>query len=414
MKLLSTPEQINTEVSRLLKDCDSFQIAVAWASAGFGAFDTLVRNRHKIKRMVVGTHFCQTDPSFIEEFMSQPDVVRFQLNPDGVFHPKVYLFEQSDGAWECIVGSPNFTNGGLGRNDEIAMLVSHLDKGAEETLVAIQSAMGGYWGRSASLSPPALERYKEIYKRNRVALRDLRGKFGTPGAATDDGGKPVPEIELLQMSWLDFYARIQEESRPSSHHCMKGRLTMMRTIGELFQKYQRFDQMQRDERQRVAGLVRGTGDGIDYYWFGRMSRVKNSKNAVENECEDLSRALDAIPITGAVSREAYMEYVERFERAFPDGGCGIGTATRLLAMKRPDWFFCLDSANKGRLCVALKIPHAVNYDQYWDSIIARIIDPQTIWWNAPSPQDGEELEVWEARVAFLDAIYYDETAVDAS
>lgn len=410
MRPLITTAQINAELRRLLRDCISCQIAVAWAGTGFDAFDTLVRNRRKIERMVIGTHFYQTDPRFIEEFMSQPEVVRFRLNPDGVFHPKIYLFDQPDGAWECIIGSANFTNGGMRCNDEVALLVGHGDVGACETLAAIDSAIDGYWQGAGTLTAEEVERYAEAHKRRQPVLRDVQGGFGRPDAPGDDGGRPVAESELLRKPWAAFFHEVREESGRSSLHSMKGRLAMLRNIRALFQKSPQLAQMQQGERQRVAGLVRGKRDGIDYYWFGRMSRVKNFKDVVENRCQPLSLALDAIPATGNVSREAYMEYVERYKGAFPSGGCGIGTATRLLAMKRPDWFLCLDAANKKRLCDDFKIPKALGYEQYWDSIIARIIDPQTIWWNAPEPQDSEEREVWRARVAFLDAIYYDDMA----
>lgn len=130
MKLLATATQINSELARLLRECSSCQVAVAWASVGFEAFDLLVKHGDKIERMVVGTHFYQTHPAFIERFLTHPNV-RFVVNTDGVFHPKVYLFEKADGEWECIIGSPNFTKGGFGQNAEMAMLVAYHDKGAQ-------------------------------------------------------------------------------------------------------------------------------------------------------------------------------------------------------------------------------------------------------------------------------------------
>ncbi len=412
MRPLITTAQIDTELRRLLNVCTACQIAVAWASAGSKAFSILVRNRHKIRRMIVGTHFCQTDPSFIAKFLSQPDVVRFLLNPDGVFHPKIYLFERSDEAWECIVGSPNFTHGGLTQNDEVALLVTHDDKGAVETLAAIQSTIDGYWERSKNLSSEELERYAATYKRNRPALRQLRGEFGPPDKPNDDGGRSVSATKLLQTSWSEFCAAIRQESRrPPYNHTMQSRLRMLGEIRQLFRNRTHLRDMQLDERKRVAGLVGAVGDGenqVDYCWFGGMRGAGKFWTAIKEHADELSLALDAIPDQGSVSRQDYLKYVEQFKRAFPGGRHGIATATRLLAMKRPDWFLCLDAANGKGLCKQFEIPLAVDYEQYWDSIIARIIDPQTIWWNASEPQAGMERDVWRARTAFLDAIYYDE------
>ena len=131
MRVLTTAAEVNAELIRLLRACSSCQVAVAWASVGFKAFDLLAKYATKIERMVVGTHFYQTHPDFIKKFLTYPNV-RFVLNPDGVFHPKVYLFEQSSGEWECVVGSPNFTKSGFGPNDEMAVLVTDEDQGAQD------------------------------------------------------------------------------------------------------------------------------------------------------------------------------------------------------------------------------------------------------------------------------------------
>jgi hypothetical protein len=87
MRILTTASGINNELVRLIRECSSCQIAVAWASVGFEAFHLLAKDHQKIRRMVVGTHFYQTHPQFIEMFLTNPSV-RFVLNPDGVFHRK--------------------------------------------------------------------------------------------------------------------------------------------------------------------------------------------------------------------------------------------------------------------------------------------------------------------------------------
>src|SRR5674476_204850 len=101
MKLLLTPEAISVDFKRLIRTYSYFDWAVAWASAKFPAFDLLRRYRNKIRHIVVGTEFHQTHPDFIAEFLNQPQV-RFKLDDDGlsgVFHPKVYLFSNSETSW---------------------------------------------------------------------------------------------------------------------------------------------------------------------------------------------------------------------------------------------------------------------------------------------------------------------------
>jgi hypothetical protein len=54
MKLLITADQINSELTRMIRACESLEIAVAWASVGFKAFDLLKTHAKKIKCQSAG------------------------------------------------------------------------------------------------------------------------------------------------------------------------------------------------------------------------------------------------------------------------------------------------------------------------------------------------------------------------
>lgn len=151
---------------RLIDECASCRIAVAWASVGFDAFDTLLANASKLARMVVGTHFYQTHPKFIEACLSNANV-RFVLNPDGVFHPKVYLFEMAEGSWQCVLGSANFTQGGLANNDELAVLLTSDDIGASQALKAMKKTIDGYWNDARPVTKAGLQTYRAAWQRKR-------------------------------------------------------------------------------------------------------------------------------------------------------------------------------------------------------------------------------------------------------
>ncbi len=85
MKFLSTPSEIESVLSKQLSKCKSVRWAVAWASCNTKLFTKLVEANDKIDQLIVGIHFYQTDPDFIEEFLDHPNV-KFVMNPDGVFH----------------------------------------------------------------------------------------------------------------------------------------------------------------------------------------------------------------------------------------------------------------------------------------------------------------------------------------
>jgi hypothetical protein len=73
-------------------------------------------------------------------------------------------------------------------------------------------------------------------------------------------------------------------------------------------------------------------------------------------------------------------------------------------MKRPDFFVCVNGGNIPRLAKALVFaPSNIKLGNYLERIIKPI--RQSPWYNEPRPT-GREMELWDARAAMLDAIYY--------
>ncbi len=90
MELITTPEKLTQEFKRLINDYENFYWASAWAGTVNGLFDELKNNKHKIRKIAIGIHFYQTSPEFIKEFLNS-EIVRFVTQPNGTFHPKIYL-----------------------------------------------------------------------------------------------------------------------------------------------------------------------------------------------------------------------------------------------------------------------------------------------------------------------------------
>jgi hypothetical protein len=67
MRLLTTPLSLNRAFTQQLNRHKSASFAVAWASHGFSGYTQLLKHEEKIKQGVVGLHFYQTHPSFIEQ-----------------------------------------------------------------------------------------------------------------------------------------------------------------------------------------------------------------------------------------------------------------------------------------------------------------------------------------------------------
>jgi hypothetical protein len=186
---------------------------------------------------------------------------------------------------------------------------------------------------------------------------------------------------------------------------LNGRLGLLRRSRKEFDSTPTFAAMDVGVRLMIAGMPNDKYDGSE--WFGSMKGAGKFWTALNNHVAELSAALDCVPLGGDVTRDDYNDYISGYHRAFPKGRSGIATATRLLAMKRPDQFVCFDDRNKRGLCKDFGIPvSGMDYNRYWDEIIARVRD--TPWWNAPPPTQGRKREIWQGRVAMLDAIFYKE------
>lgn len=149
MRLLTSAAEIDDEFRRLLGECDSCQIAVAWATAGHAAFDSMIAEPEKIDLIIVGTHNFYTDPKFIEAFVSNESVrfvVPWLSNGKALFHPKAFTFVLPTGV-ASIVGSSNFTAGGFRNNDEIALLIDVDDAGGEAAVTQLHQLFDDYASR---------------------------------------------------------------------------------------------------------------------------------------------------------------------------------------------------------------------------------------------------------------------------
>ena len=395
MKLLTTSNELATAFGRLLDQHRQVSFAVAWASSGFAGYDQLLMHRRKIVRAVVGIHFYQTHPDFIAKFMDD-DRVRFVMQPDGIFHPKLYLFENSVKDWSCLLGSANFTNAAFTSNSEASVIFDSADDEDGSIKAGLLSALQEYWNIGEAFDPDGLKYYESLWRLFRRRRKPMAGEFGDRRPA-----KPVLTTPLLRRSWDEFLKDVLGEKK----HAFDERIRVLEASRHLFEQHRHFMEMSREERQGIAGFRRG--DDFDWGYFGSMGGAGVFKNRVNENDPSLSGALDAIPLNGEVTREHYTEFINAYVKAFPEErGHGLATATRLLTMKRPDYFVCFDSANQRGLCEAFgsNLLSSHDYDRYWDSVIERILISQ--WWKSPRPKQAQGMKVWDGRAAFLDSLYY--------
>jgi hypothetical protein len=213
----------------------------------------------------------------------------------------------------------------------------------------------------------------------------------------------MPAINLDRMTWDRFFEAVKSERDERGNSTLDRRVYVLDQAKMRFQQHQHFKEMPPLTRYEVAGIVLDRNS--DHGWFGSMFGAGRFKAGVKRNDPHLSKALDHIPLSSSVMRKHYFAYVKEIKKAFPKGGGGLATATRLLTMKRPDVFVCLDKENKSRLCEAFDVPQSLSFEAYWDLIVKRI--QACKWWNVRRPASRTEALVWDGRAAFLDALFYE-------
>ncbi len=215
------------------------------------------------------------------------------------------------------------------------------------------------------------------------------------------------------MEWDNFFAEVCNETVQGKNSIMRSkrvnalhtRLYILESIQKIFRNRPNFASSLLEERQIIAGTFLKNDTSWDL--FGSMRGNGRFLNKINNNDINISIALDLIPLKGPIQKTDYQMFLEAYIKAFPKGGAGLATVSRLLAMKRPDLFFCINGTNEDNLRNMLGIERGKtrhDYDWYWDRVIMTI--HHTNWWKAPQPPIYEELKVsiWLGRAAFLDSV----------
>jgi len=373
--------------------CSKFNkisFVTAWAGV-HPVINKLYDNIPKIEKSVVGLHFYQTSPDFIERFLVTTKIQYNKRQSTDVFHPKVYLFYNNETEWEAIIGSSNLTGGGFGRNTECNVLLNSKEE-SKDVFESIKKLINDSWHKSEPIGD-FFDKYKEIYESSKTEIQRLRN--------------PLNQI-LTDITWNDYIEKLIQndgEGFDLTSERIQTRLSILRKSEKLFSKSSLKDF---DDKfpLAIAGLISEFNGIEDWKLFaatnpnGRFYKLFKS----EKGRNGISDALDIIPQKGVVTKNQFNRYVSEMRKI--TNLDDIKTiATRFLAMKRPDVFVCLSSQNKGILNLLGVTKKNIKLDEYWDLVVTPILS--STWYNEKIEDVFEnQLEIFRYRAAMLDALYY--------
>lgn len=394
-------KDLELTVRKLIDRHDELYWAVAWGSMSPLA-KHLLKYPSKIKRLAVGTHFHQTDPDLLEALQEVPGARVVSNSSAGTFHPKIYLF-RTDDKFSLILGSPNFTRAAFSINHEAALFIE--GNTSEQLYADVSDSIKDVWNAANLISAGFLRAYRLKHNATRLARIDLETDLpiSLPPSNSDYSN-------LLDDDWTAFVNRVKSDPV----HDIVGRVAIMDQARVWFAQVPHFASMTEGQRKAIAGTYARNEvkpsevPNLDWAWFGSMVGAGVFKGLVKSRPEGLSTALNIIPRTGIVNEADFEEFKRIFLDSFENAerGGGIATASRLLAVKRPDYFVCVDSANKSKLseAIGIKMSH-ITLDSYWSHVVRPLLCSP--WWSSPRPNDDLEGRIWDSRMACIDAFCYE-------
>ena len=397
-KFLADARTSATLFAKCAAHAEQIWVATAWASDGSPAADALWRAQDRIASLVVGLDFHQTDPKFLRRF--RPWARAYQ-SADGTFHPKVYVFRRGR-TFDAIVGSSNLTTAGFGDNVEANLHVSGAT--TETSFTSLVRFIEDLAHDGQQMLARDIDHYEKEWRKRQRDIKRLR-KF-KPAPKLRSGGGAAPSLHVDWKTFVRELPRAVARRAPAGYGGSfwpgsadnPGYVGVVTEVGRIFARHRQLVRMGEVDRLKVGGLI------DPYGYFGRMMGAGLFNHYMRAEPKRIDKALDHIPAKPAkVSEAQFKAFVSAMRRTKGLGRPGVGS--RLLAMKRPDVFMCLDSANRAGLAESFGLSPArlYTYEGYWELMTLLWKCP---WYTAPRPRTGHEGLVWDARVALVDALFY--------
>ena len=394
-----TGSAIRDAIERFMDSYDEYHWAVAWGSET-PTSKALLAHKAKFRSVTIGVAFAQTDPRLVDALVDIPGAFLATDFSGGTYHPKLYCFRAGDNA-AAVIGSANFTNGGLGPNLEaaIALTGTIAEPAFADMFKFLRDAARHHRPVTAALAAS----YQASCKRFARMPRPPRD----PLATMDRAQTRSLSSPLTNLSWRDFRDAVHD----SAHHDVDQSLELLAIAQRWLVSVRSFSQLTAPQRKAIAGII---GDyqktdpelDRDWGWFGSMKGAGDFANRIDANDRNLARAVDAIPMRGEVTRADYDRFCTEFIRAFSQSSRqgGVATASRLLALKRPDTFLCLCKPNIAGAAEQMGFaPSTLALDNYWDKVVEVL--RASDWYAAPRPA-GADAALWDNRAAMLDTIFY--------
>ena len=398
--VLGTVSQFMKEFQRCCREYTSLDIAVAWCgnpktTLPHQLLDSFVGPNVKA---LVGVSFHHTHPDAIQWLMDIGADLRIVRDSDRVFHPKIYLFRKGR-AYALFVGSSNFTYSGFSQNHETNCLVEgRLSNTTSSPIAAVETMVESWRYDKFSFQPT--RRWLAGYRRRhaRALEKQRQQNLPTPPITDDD----IPATSWIQVAdWSVYYNNVA--TKLEQHGDREGRHNVLNlAVQNVPVPWTRQYFADIENRRIIGGYP-------PYGWFGHAGAAGSLRHILgSGTAREQNTVVQVINTSSQFPSPLPYDALARQLTRLTRLGLTMRAWSRLLCIVRPDLYCTIASPS-----VRKGLSKACGISQNRLSQVDGYIELLTIihnspWYNSTIPRDRAEAAIWQRRVAFLDAIYYEE------
>lgn len=401
-----TQEQLLPRLKERLEAADRVDIATAWMSFGgaFSALHAFAKARPNSLRAIVGTDGTTTHPRALRQIQQSAQLRLPATHP--LFHPKVLIFHQRDGAviW---VGSANFTRCGFEQNTEV--VAELLDESGDA-----RAWFDKTWSELDADCGPRLDQYEATWK-------------PAPGGQGYDPTPPLSEETLWELAkgltdWPSFVHALKVANpiwQQKMNCTVDGEASSWLntiTLGTEITRRESWDDLSDVDYHVLLGIKDDAEDVMGYGLLGSMQGAGEVKatflrHTPENRAtrEHIRSYLQGpIHASDSAFPEAAIEFIRQVSgmKRF-----GPAVATRLLTLARPDRAVSVNNGSRPGLSQLTGLPRSAlsnvptgSRAKSYADLLAYLETKD--WYRHPQPANRYEQTLANARGALLDCLVY--------
>ena len=408
--------ETKTNLIELIQKCKRFWVVTAWATPNV-VFEEIKNNIKKLEVMIVGVDFYQTSPDVLEWLNNKAkQKTNIGQCKNGVFHPKLYIFDlNGDETRTVVIGSANLTNAAFSSNDEYCVKINSNEK-------KFKHAINEWLKNSITVSDLDLAEYKRNYNTIGANLRAQIIKL-CPSKKTFI----QRHSNLLSMSFDHYHSLCTQESQ-------NGSFVYSERIDLINYCLQHIPLTNQNDLCIFSGLnsvqtstsaMPGTG------WFGIMMRdipfqlsirADRCKPTCPKHWQNIINLINSLPTK--LKKQDFLDFGINLKseidnylihhssvhgKSYKETN-HLAATTRILAMARPDQFFCINSANKDKIANDFNMTTngkngIFTNNGYW-YVIQKL--QNSTWGNSTLNHhwSSDKIACWKGRIAMIDALYY--------